>query len=111
AVAMADVHGTPTVLRSRCMQWLGEVSFGFYLAQHIVLFYSRETLMGGQLFGTPAAIGIVAALFLVALLVGWLLLVCVERPVMRRWARPRKPPLISVPPPAEAVDPPVPSLR
>ncbi|MFH9423600.1 acyltransferase family protein, partial [Streptomyces sp. NPDC017529] len=111
AVAMADVHGTPTVLRSRCMQWLGEVSFGFYLSQYVVMYFGRTALMHERLFDPVAGTAVLLGFFGVTLLVGWLLLVCVERPVMRRWARPRKPPRISVPPPAEAVDPPVPSLR
>ncbi|MFB6810323.1 acyltransferase family protein [Streptomyces sp. NPDC056387] len=89
AVARADVDGAPTVLRGRAMQWLGEVSFGFYLAQQIVLSFTRTTLMDHRTYATPAGIAVVAAEFAGALALGWLLLVCVERPAMRRWARPR----------------------
>ncbi|MFI9227673.1 acyltransferase family protein [Streptomyces rimosus] len=102
AVAMADTKGTPTVLRSRTMQWLGEVSFAFYLAHYVVLYFSRTALMGRQVYGTAAAVAEIAGTFLATLLLGWLLLVCVERPVMRRWARPRRAPALTPPAPAEA---------
>ncbi|WP_406180891.1 acyltransferase family protein [Streptomyces sp. NBC_01006] len=91
AVARADVEGAPTVLRGRTMRWLGEVSFGFYLAQQIVLSFARTTLMEHRTYATPTGIAVVAAEFAGALALGWLLLVCVERPAMRRWARPRRP--------------------
>ncbi|KOX07581.1 acyltransferase family protein [Streptomyces sp. NRRL B-3648] len=90
AVAYADVEGTRTVLRGRAMQWLGEVSFGFYLAQQIVLSFVRTKLMDERTVATPVGIAVVATEFAGALALGWLLLVCVERPVMRRWARPRR---------------------
>ncbi|MEW2620835.1 acyltransferase [Streptomyces sp. NPDC048106] len=90
ATAHADTHGTPTVLRGRAMRWLGEVSFGFYLAQQLVLSFVRTTLMDNRTVSTPAGIGLVAVEFAGSLALGWLLLVCVERPVMRRWARSRR---------------------
>lgn len=91
AAARADIDGVPTVLRGRTMQWLGAVSFGFYLAQFLVLWFIRSTLMNHHTYATPIGIAVVAVEFLGSLAVGWLLLVCVERPVMRRWAtgRPR----------------------
>ncbi|PYC64776.1 acyltransferase [Streptomyces tateyamensis] len=89
AVARADAEGTRTVLRGRVMQWLGEVSFGFYLAQLIVLVYVRTKLMHGHTYSTPTGIAIVVGEFLLALALGGLLMVFVERPVMRRWARPK----------------------
>ncbi|GAA2673886.1 MULTISPECIES: acyltransferase [Actinosynnema] len=88
AWAGADVAGRPSGLRGRVAVWLGEVSFGFYLCQGVVVFYGRTLLPPGP-FGPVAAIGVVLALFAGALLVGWALFALVERPVMRRWARPR----------------------
>ncbi|WP_037836538.1 acyltransferase family protein [Streptomyces sp. NRRL S-244] len=88
AVARADVEGAPTVLRGRTMQWLGEVSFGFYLAQYVVMYFGRTALMDEKLFAPLPGVLVLLGFFLATLLVGWLLLVCVERPVMRRWARP-----------------------
>lgn len=86
AVARADVDGLPTVLRGRAMQWLGALSFGFYLAQFIVLSFIRSTLMHHHTYATALGVGTVAVEFLGTLTVGWLLFVCVERPAMRRWA-------------------------
>ncbi|WP_051790364.1 acyltransferase family protein [Streptomyces sp. NRRL S-1022] len=88
AVARADIEGTRTVLRGRAMQWLGEVSFGFYLAQYVVMYSIRTSLMDERLFSPLPAVLVLLGFFFATLLAGWLLLVCVERPVMRRWARP-----------------------
>jgi peptidoglycan/LPS O-acetylase OafA/YrhL len=90
AGAAADVHGTPTWLRSRLWQWLGEVSFGFYMCQGIVVFYGRW-LLGAEHFYNPV-LGtlVVLGLFLATLAAGALLYTCVERPLVRRWSRPRR---------------------
>ncbi|TDD58376.1 acyltransferase [Kribbella antibiotica] len=90
AIARADIDGTPTFLRNRTWQWLGEVSFGFYLAQYVVMYTIRTRLMDEKLFSPFPAILVLISFFFATLLVGWLLMVCVERPVMRRWARPVK---------------------
>ncbi|MCQ4079750.1 acyltransferase [Streptomyces sp. RB6PN25] len=89
AVAQADAEGRRTRLRSRVMVWLGEVSFGFYLCQGIMIFYLRK-LMGDAQFGIPAGIAVVIGFFCTALLGGWLLHTFVEQPAMRRWSRSRK---------------------
>ncbi|AXE25308.1 acyltransferase [Streptomyces globosus] len=90
AVARADADGTPTGLRSRTMQWLGEASFGFYLVQQIVLSFTRTTLMDHRTYSVPVGIAVIAAEFAASLVLGRLLLLCVERPLMQRWARPRR---------------------
>ncbi|MBY8849413.1 acyltransferase [Saccharothrix longispora] len=92
AWATADVENRPTVLRGRTAVWLGEISFGFYLCQGVVIFYGRTLLPTGP-FDTPTAVAVTAALFIATLLAGWFLFTCVERPVMRRWARPRRTPV------------------
>ncbi|MEU5044968.1 acyltransferase family protein [Streptomyces griseorubiginosus] len=89
AVAMADVEGRRTLLGGRAMRRLGEVSFGFYLAQYVVLYYGRVHVLHNRTYGALGGVLELLALFLVTLALGQLLLVCVERPVMRRWARPR----------------------
>lgn len=89
AVAVADVDGRRTLLSGRTMRWLGEVSFGFYLAQYVVLYYGRIHVLDNRTYGLLGGVLELLALFLVTLALGWLLMVCVERPVMRRWARPR----------------------
>lgn len=89
AVAVADVDGRRTLLSGRTMRWLGEVSFGFYLAQYVVLYYGRIHVLDNRTYGLLGGVLELLALFLVTLALGWLLMVCVERPVMRRWACPR----------------------
>ncbi|GAB3549105.1 acyltransferase [Actinopolyspora lacussalsi] len=86
--ATADIEGRPSVLRSRTMIWLGEVSFGFYLAQYVVIYYLRQQ-MDARLFSTPLGTLVLLGLFFVTLLVGWLVHKFVEKPAMRRWGRPR----------------------
>ncbi|MEV7293558.1 acyltransferase family protein [Streptomyces microflavus] len=88
AVARADIERRPTVLRGRTMQWLGTVSFGFYLAQYVVMYFGRTALMDERLFDPFLGTLVLIGFFFATLLVGWLLLMCVERPIMRRWARP-----------------------
>ncbi|MEV0599850.1 acyltransferase [Streptomyces sp. NPDC050315] len=90
SVAAGDVRGRTTVLRSRKMVWLGEISFGFYLTHFLVLLGVQQVLDGRQL-STPAALLLVLAVFVLCQIAGWLLYVCVERPSMRRWGRPRRP--------------------
>ncbi|MFC4507637.1 MULTISPECIES: acyltransferase family protein [Streptomyces] len=89
AGAMADNEGTSSVFRNRFLVWLGDISFAFYLVHFTVLEYTRK-LLGDRLFGTPAAIGLLAAQFAVSVLLAWALYVCVERPVTRRWSRSRR---------------------
>jgi len=91
AVAATDVAGAPTLLASRTMVWLGEVSFAFYMV-HLEVLYGARALLHGQAFATPVALGVIAVEFGTALLLAWMLYALVERPIMRRWAgnaRPR----------------------
>ncbi|MEU6996441.1 acyltransferase [Streptomyces sp. NPDC046465] len=89
AAAAGDLRGSGSRLGGRTMVWLGNVSFGFYLVQGVVIFYGRPKVAGDGTYGTLAACGLLLALFLATLLAGWLLYVLVERPVMRRWSRKR----------------------
>ncbi|MFF7368427.1 MULTISPECIES: acyltransferase family protein [Streptomyces] len=100
SVAQVDIAGRPTVLRGRTAVWLGEISFGFYVIHYVVMYVVRTMIMDEGRVGTPAGIGILAVIFLVSMAGGWLLFIGVERPVMRRWGRSRKPaagPRVSVP--------------
>ncbi|MFJ6701109.1 acyltransferase family protein [Streptomyces sp. NPDC091272] len=90
SVAAADVAGRPTRLRGPVMQWLGEVSFGFYLVQGVTIFYLRS-LLGENTYSVPVSIAVIALFFAVSLLGGWLLYRYVEMPAMRRWSRSKKP--------------------
>lgn len=89
AAATADIRRTRTVLRSRTMQWLGEVSFGFYMVQGIVLLYGRKLFDSAQ-YSTPVAIFVIIAFLAANIVAAWLLYTLVERPVMRHWSRSKK---------------------
>ncbi|MFF2243320.1 acyltransferase family protein [Arthrobacter sp. NPDC058130] len=90
-VATRDIAGRSGFLGSRPMVWLGNVSFGFYLCQGVVIFYGR-ILLGNEVYATPTAWLVVAGFFVATLLSGWALYALVEKPVMDRWARPRPKP-------------------
>lgn len=85
AYASADCQDRRTGLQGRRWHWLGEISFGFYICQGVVVIYGRY-LLPLEPFSTPVAIGVSMLLFIATLLAGWALYALVERPVMRRWA-------------------------
>ncbi|WNV84629.1 acyltransferase [Umezawaea sp. Da 62-37] len=95
AFAVADLRGERTGMQGRRAVWLGEISFGFYICQGVVIFYGR-TLFPTDPFDTPLALAVVALIFTATLLSGWALYALVEHPVMRRWARKRPPRLVEV---------------
>ncbi len=86
--ANADLRGTPTGLRGRLAVWLGNVSFGFYLAQGVTIFYIRSLMDNAQV-STPIAVLLLLGLFAATLFLGWCLYRFVETPMMRRWSRAR----------------------
>lgn len=90
AGATADVRGTRTFLRNRGAVWLGELSFAYYLVHYLVLLHGRELLGIGHDLGTGREIALLVAWLAVSLTLAWLLYAGVERPVMRRWSRPRR---------------------
>lgn len=90
AFATADLRGENTGVNGRKWRWLGEISFGFYICQGVVIFYGR-TLFPTDPFSTPIAILVTLALFTATLLAGWALYALVERPTMHHWSRPRRP--------------------
>lgn len=53
AFAAADIRGARTGMRSRVAVWLGEVSFGFYICQGVVVFYGRRLLGAAPFPGPP----------------------------------------------------------
>jgi peptidoglycan/LPS O-acetylase OafA/YrhL len=89
AVSTADLRGTRTGLRNRTMTWLGEVSYAFYLTQGIVLLYGR-TLFHFHQYSTPVAVLVLLAFLVANIAAASILYVGLERPVMRRFSRPRR---------------------
>ncbi|MBA9007755.1 acyltransferase family protein [Thermomonospora cellulosilytica] len=88
ALAAADGTGRRSWLNSRVMVWLGGVSWAFYLWSLLVLNAGVALLDGG--FGVPAGIAVVALLLGITLLLSWLQCTLIQRPIMRRFAAPRR---------------------
>jgi peptidoglycan/LPS O-acetylase OafA/YrhL len=90
AGANADITGAWSPFRSRAMVWLGDVSFAFYLWHRLVITETHRA-MGGltKSWSTPGALGFIAVVFTITLLLAWALHSLVEKPVMRRWSKPR----------------------
>jgi peptidoglycan/LPS O-acetylase OafA/YrhL len=89
AAARADVAGHRSPLRGRAAGWLGEASFAFYLI-HILVLYGASNLSPGG-FGVIGALGAMVGAFLVTLGLAAVLHTGVERPMMRRFGRSRRP--------------------
>lgn len=91
AAGWTDLVGGRSWWRSRPWVWLGETSFAFYLVHGLVLFGTRPFLGVQTFFDAPTAIGLVIVGFVVSLVLARLLYVFVERPLVRRFSRPRPP--------------------
>ncbi|OKI00834.1 hypothetical protein A6A06_18145 [Streptomyces sp. CB02923] len=103
AVAMADLEGRQSVLRSRTMVWLGEVSFAFYLVHQTVL-RTGHNLLGHDAswdFWTASLLALFFAA--VTLVLAWGVYRWWEMPAMRllttRRTRPENMPVDVVPDP------------
>jgi len=101
AVASADISGRRSLLRTRPMVYLGNISFAFYLVHYLVLTYGHLAF-GNQLgpMGAPAGpqwsiLGgslFLTGCFVTSLVLAAALYTFVERPIMQRWARTRTTP-------------------
>jgi peptidoglycan/LPS O-acetylase OafA/YrhL len=96
AVARSDTKGRPSVLRSRLMIFLGEISFALFVV-HLVLMQTVRAAVEGtwagyggypvQGWSTPVGILFLLGEVAVSVLAAWLLHRFVEMPAMRRWSR------------------------
>lgn len=97
--AEADLAGRRHLFNRRGMVWLGEISYAFYLV-HVHVFFMLQAAFNHQWglgatftsrpFSTVGAIAFLVGAYLACALVAWLVYTLVERPAMRRWARPRR---------------------
>ncbi|MBE1464627.1 acyltransferase family protein [Kibdelosporangium phytohabitans] len=91
AGAVADNTKKRTGLANRVMVWLGEISFALYMWHYMVLLVGYHLLIEGKGLSTAATIGIAVGLFGISIVVSWLQYTMIERPIMRKFARPRQP--------------------
>lgn len=92
-LAMKDIRGEWTPFRGRRMVWLGEASFAFYLFHKIVMSWGQGAINGDQWdaqWSLPFWLGFGAVTFAVTLGFAALLHTYVEKPLMRRFARPKR---------------------
>jgi peptidoglycan/LPS O-acetylase OafA/YrhL len=101
--AAHDAGGRASMLHARPLQWLGNISFGFYLCQGVTIFWVRHAI-GPATFSTPVALAVVAGILALTLLGGWALYALVEKPMMDRFGRPRRAPIRAVEPAVGAVE-------
>ncbi|GII65137.1 acyltransferase [Sphaerisporangium krabiense] len=103
--AKANLEGRRTVMGTRPMVWLGNVSFGFYMTQAVVLFWLVPTVLGTWAsFDVLGGTLLVLAYTGVNVVAGWLLWKFVETPAMKYLSRSRKRPA-DRPPVAPAQEP------
>jgi len=88
AIATADIRATASWLRTRVMVRLGEISLAFYLT-HATTMYFLLLALRSTLHGTIGGIALLVMSMAAAIAVAWLLYVLWERPIMRRFSRPR----------------------
>jgi mycarose O-acyltransferase len=90
ASGKADAENQKTWLASRVMVYLGDISFAFYVCHWLILDYGHQIVGATRSFGTAAALGVLALLLLSVVVVASGLFLGVERPIMRRFANPRR---------------------
>ncbi|WP_433259962.1 acyltransferase family protein [Actinosynnema sp. CS-041913] len=90
--AAANVRGRRTVMGTKPMVWLGNLSYGFYMIQGVVLYWLRPRILGTQQFDVPTGIALFVGFIALNTFLGWVLMKTVEQPMMRRWSRSRKAP-------------------
>ncbi|WP_280296043.1 acyltransferase family protein [Nocardia abscessus] len=93
SAARSDLDGSSRFLSSRLAVWLGEISFAFYICQGVTVFYVRRA-MGAATFSAPVAVLLIVLLFCLNIFAAWLLFTFVESPAMRRFARPKRRPVV-----------------
>lgn len=90
AGANQDLAGRRSFISGRVWVWLGKISYSFFVLQWLVLMFGFQWIADNKPLGNAAAFGIITLLFVVTLVLAWPLHVLVERPLMRRFSRPRR---------------------
>jgi peptidoglycan/LPS O-acetylase OafA/YrhL len=98
AVAMTDMAGRRTVFSGRSMVWLGEISFALYLVHFPVVNYgpigAAYSDYWGKTWTLASATWEIGITMVISVLLAWALYAFVEQPAMRRFARPKRKPVV-----------------
>ena len=79
SLSVGDINGKTSFLNWPVMQWLGDISFGFYMI-HFTLLMLLKRWTGGEKFTTPTALLLLLLAIIASVFCGWLLHKYVEIP-------------------------------
>lgn len=107
AVAVRDCHEQPSWLRSKPMVWLGDISYAFFVVHFVVVCYGPIRAADLDSWTSPVtvphALLLAVETLVISVVAAWVLYLVVERPVMRRFSRPRTKPAAAATVPEEPV--------
>jgi peptidoglycan/LPS O-acetylase OafA/YrhL len=98
ALAVADINGRHNFLAGRTWNYLGEITYGFFLVHILVMFYIQAAISGQwggtgyytrQQWSTPVAALFLIGLFAVSLVLAAALYRFVQVPASNRWSKKR----------------------
>lgn len=79
SLTVGDIKGKTSFLNSALMQWLGNISFGFYMIHFTVLMLLKRW-SGGKTYNLPDGIMLLVLAAVVSVILGWILYQFVEIP-------------------------------
>ena len=94
-IAARDLAGRRSWLTSKPMVLLGNASYSAYLVHFPMLALTRHLVGDTKQFGVGTGVLIVVSLFVVNQMMAVAMFVWVERPLMRRFANPRRKPAVA----------------
>ncbi|MFI7292102.1 acyltransferase family protein [Streptomyces anulatus] len=89
ALAAADIAGRKSFLATRPMQWLGDISFAFFLVHWPVIMFFAKVLGQQRMYSVSEFIAVALLDLTVSVVLAWLLTIGVERPLVRLLSKPR----------------------
>ncbi|OCC07230.1 acyltransferase [Streptomyces sp. PTY087I2] len=108
SLAAADIAGRKSLLATRPMQWLGDISFAFFLVHWPVIMFFAKVFGQQRMYSVSEFIAVALLDLTVSIILAWLLTIGVERPLVQllsgprgRTEQPPTDPLPSVPSPRQ----------
>lgn len=89
SLAASDAAGRRSVLGGRFAQWLGDISFAFFLIHWPVIVLTSKVVGQEHLYSNSEFALASAVCLVVSVVLAWLLTVCVEKPLVRLLSGPR----------------------